>query len=168
MLITAIKQTSPGRLTVTLEDEREIKTTLGVVTDLRLFSGRELDEGALEELERESRRALTREKALEYLSRRAMSRKELEKKLTDKGYDEEDAANCAAWLAERGLIDDAGLRGLRVGGAQVSEKHTGFIVNTGDATAADVLALMEEVKARVYALFGVKLEPEVRILGENA
>ena len=68
MLITAIKQTSPGRLTVTLEDEREIKTTLGVVTDLRLFSGRELDEGALEELERESRRALTREKALEYLS----------------------------------------------------------------------------------------------------
>ena len=66
------------------------------------------------------------------------------------------------------LIDDAGLRGLRVGGAQVSEKHTGFIVNTGDATAADVLALMEEVKARVYALFGVKLEPEVRILGENA
>lgn len=107
MLITAIKQTSPGRLTVALEDEREIKTTLGVVTDLRLFSGRELDEGALEELERESRRALTREKALEYLSRRAMSRKELEKKLTDKGYDEEDAAYCAAWLAERGLIDDA-------------------------------------------------------------
>lgn len=113
MLITAIKQTSPGRLTVTLEDEREIKTTLGVVTDLRLFSGRELDEGALEELERESRRALTREKALEYLSRRAMSRKELEKKLTDKGYDEEDAAYCAAWLAERGLIDDAGYAGRR-------------------------------------------------------
>ena len=51
MLITAIKQTSPGQLTVTLEDEREIKTTLGVVTELRLFSGRELDEGALEELE---------------------------------------------------------------------------------------------------------------------
>ena len=75
---------------------------------MRLFSGRYLDEGALEELERESRRALTREKALEYLSRRAMSRKELEKKLTDKGYDEEDAAYCAAWLAERGLIDDAG------------------------------------------------------------
>lgn len=107
MLITAIKQTSPGRLTVTLEDEREIKTTLGVVTDLRLFPGRELDEGGLQEFERESRRALTREKALEYLSRRAMSRKELEKKLTDKGYDEEDAAHCAAWLSERGLIDDA-------------------------------------------------------------
>ena len=107
MLITAIKQTSPGRLTITLEDEREIKTTLGVVTDLRLFSGRELDEGGLQEFECESRRALTREKALEYLSRRAMSRKELEKKLTDKGYDEEDAACCAAWLSERGLIDDA-------------------------------------------------------------
>ena len=108
MLITAIKQTSPGRLTVTLEDEREIRTTLGVVTELRLFSGHDLDAAGLEELELESRRALTREKALEYLSRRSMSRKELEKKLIDKGYDEEDAAYCAEWLADRGLIDDAG------------------------------------------------------------
>lgn len=66
------------------------------------------------------------------------------------------------------LIDDAGLRGRRVGGAQVSEKHTGFIVNTGGATAADVLRLMDEVQKRVYACSGVTLEPEVRILGEDA
>ncbi len=65
------------------------------------------------------------------------------------------------------LIDDCGLRGLRVGGAQVSEKHAGFIVNLGDATASDVLALMDEVKSRVLESTGVTLEPEVRILGED-
>lgn len=66
------------------------------------------------------------------------------------------------------LIDDCGLRGLRVGNAQVSEKHTGFVVNLGGATANDILALMDEVKRRVYAATGVTLEPEVRILGEDA
>ena len=66
------------------------------------------------------------------------------------------------------LIDDAGLRGLRIGDAQVSEKHAGFIVNRGSATAADILALMDEVTRRVEAQFGVTLEPEVRILGEDA
>lgn len=66
------------------------------------------------------------------------------------------------------LIDDCGLRGLRVGDAQVSEKHTGFVVNLGQATASDILALMDEVKARVFAATGVMLEPEVRVLGEDA
>lgn len=66
------------------------------------------------------------------------------------------------------LIDDAGLRGLRIGDAQVSEKHAGFIINRGNATASDVLALMDEVTRRVQAQFGVTLEPEVRILGEDA
>lgn len=66
------------------------------------------------------------------------------------------------------LIDDAGLRGLRIGDAQVSEKHAGFIVNRGNATASDILKLMDEVAARVKAQFGVDLEPEVRILGEDA
>ena len=66
------------------------------------------------------------------------------------------------------LIDDAGLRGLRVGGAQVSEKHAGFIINRGNATASDILALMDEVTRRVHEQFGVTLEPEVRILGEDA
>ena len=66
------------------------------------------------------------------------------------------------------LIDECGLRGLRVGNAQVSEKHAGFIVNLGQARAADVLALMDEVKRRVLDKAGVLLDPEVRILGEDA
>lgn len=61
------------------------------------------------------------------------------------------------------LIQDAGLRGYRVGGAQVSEKHTGFVVNAGGATAADVLALIADVQQRVFEAEGVRLEPEVRM-----
>lgn len=64
------------------------------------------------------------------------------------------------------LIMDAGLKGFRIGGAQVSEKHCGFIVNTGFATAADVKNLIGEVQAKVLDKFGVALEPEIRILGE--
>ena len=66
------------------------------------------------------------------------------------------------------LINDAGLKGLRIGDAQVSEKHAGFIVNLGSATASDILALMAEVQSRVLAASGITLEPEVRILGEDA
>ena len=62
------------------------------------------------------------------------------------------------------LIDQAGLKGLRVGGAQVSEKHAGFIVNAGGATCADVLRLMELVRERVLADSGVELEPEIRVV----
>ena len=65
------------------------------------------------------------------------------------------------------LIDQAGLRGYRVGDAQVSEKHTGFVVNRGHATASEILQLMDDVKTRVHAMSGVWLEPEVRILGEK-
>lgn len=61
------------------------------------------------------------------------------------------------------LIQDAGLQGFSVGGAQVSTKHAGFVVNTGNATAADVLGLIAEVQARVLADSGVTLEPEVRL-----
>lgn len=61
------------------------------------------------------------------------------------------------------LIQDSGLRGYRVGGAQVSEKHTGFVVNAGGATAHDVMRLIEDVQQRVHERFGVRLEPEVRI-----
>ncbi len=64
------------------------------------------------------------------------------------------------------LIMDAGLRGFSVGGAQVSEKHCGFVVNRGDATAEDVRKLMRLVSERVREQFGVELEPEVRMLGE--
>lgn len=64
------------------------------------------------------------------------------------------------------LIMDAGLRGFAVGGAQVSEKHCGFVVNRGNATAGDVITLIREIQARVRAAFGVELEPEVKLLGE--
>lgn len=64
------------------------------------------------------------------------------------------------------LIMDAGLRGYRAGGAQVSEKHCGFVINSGDATASDIRRLMEEVTAEVKRQFGVTLEPEVKMLGE--
>ncbi len=63
------------------------------------------------------------------------------------------------------LIMDAGLRGYSVGGAQVSEKHCGFVINKGGATAADVMQLIEEVRSRVYEQFHVELEPEVKICG---
>ena len=64
------------------------------------------------------------------------------------------------------LIQDAGLRGFQVGGAQVSEKHCGFVINKGDATAADIVELMRQVSEKVYQEFGVTLEPEVKRLGE--
>ena len=65
------------------------------------------------------------------------------------------------------LIDQAGLRGYRVGDAQVSEKHTGFVVNRGHATASEILQLMDDVREKVHAMSGVWLEPEVRIIGEK-
>ncbi|MGN0658898.1 MAG: UDP-N-acetylmuramate dehydrogenase [Emergencia sp.] len=65
------------------------------------------------------------------------------------------------------LIQDAGLKGLSVGGAQVSELHSGFIINRGGASARDITDLMHLVQNTVYDRFGVKLEPEVRILGEE-
>lgn len=65
------------------------------------------------------------------------------------------------------LIEQAGLKGIRVGGAQVSTKHAGFIINAGGATAKDVLALISKVQDSVYQQFGVSLHPEVRVLGEE-
>ena len=62
------------------------------------------------------------------------------------------------------LIDQCGLKGLTVGGAQVSEKHAGFVINRGGATAADILALIQEVQRRVLAEKGVMLQPEVKLL----
>ena len=64
------------------------------------------------------------------------------------------------------LIQDAGLRGFQVGGAQVSEKHCGFVINKENATAADIVELMSQVSDIVKEKFGVELEPEVKRLGE--
>ena len=63
------------------------------------------------------------------------------------------------------LIDDAGLKGHSIGGAKISEKHAGFIINTGNATAKDVLDLVEYVTDKVYEKFGKKIELEIKVLG---
>lgn len=65
------------------------------------------------------------------------------------------------------LIDDAGLKGYSIGGAQISEKHAGFVINTGSATAQDVLDLVKYTQEKVYEKFGEKIELEVKILGEK-
>ena len=62
------------------------------------------------------------------------------------------------------LIEQTGLKGLTVGGAQVSTKHAGFVINVGGATSADVEELIRQVQQAVYAAHGVHLEPEVRIV----
>ena len=64
------------------------------------------------------------------------------------------------------LIEDAGLRGFRIGDAQVSEKHSGFVINKGNATAADVMELIRQVTAKVKEDTGVTMEPEVKQIGE--
>ena len=64
------------------------------------------------------------------------------------------------------LIEDTGLRGFRVGGAQVSEKHCGFVINRENATAADIVSLMEQVADRVEAKFGVRWNRKLRRIGE--
>ena len=63
------------------------------------------------------------------------------------------------------LISDAGLKGFSVGGAQVSEKHAGFVINKGNATASDVIELTNKVSDKIYELNGVRLELEVKKLG---
>ena len=65
------------------------------------------------------------------------------------------------------LIENAGLKGLSVGGAQVSDLHAGFIVNKQDATAKDIISLMKLVQNIVYDKSGIMLEPEIRIIGEE-
>lgn len=64
------------------------------------------------------------------------------------------------------LIEEAGLKGERVGGAMVSQKHAGFILNLGDATAADVYTLIRRIEDQVFRRFGVRLEREVKLIGE--
>ena len=65
------------------------------------------------------------------------------------------------------MIDETGLKGYTVGGAQVSTKHAGFVINTGSATAKDVVTLLTDVQNRVYGRFDTMLEPEIIIVGEE-
>lgn len=106
MTVTAIRQSSPGRLIVSFDNGEELRSTLGAVTELRLYSGRELDEAGFEAFRRLSARSLAREKALELISRRPMSRRELMDKLISKGETEDTAEYCAQWLEENSFIDE--------------------------------------------------------------
>ena len=65
------------------------------------------------------------------------------------------------------LIEECGLKGYKIGGAQVSSKHCGFIVNTGDATAEDILRLISHIRGKVRERFGIELQTEVKIIGEQ-
>lgn len=75
--------------------------------------------------------------------------------------------NPSAQMPAGRLIDEAGLKGLRVGQAQVSLRHANFIINRGGATAGDVIGLVEQIRKRVKTKFGIMLQPEVRIVGEK-
>lgn len=65
------------------------------------------------------------------------------------------------------LIDECGLKGYKIGGAEVSTKHAGFVVNNGNATSKDILDLIDYIKEEVYKKFNVKIEPEIQIVGEE-
>ena len=106
MIITAIKQISSDMLIVSLDGGEEIKASLGAVTEMRLYTGRELDEEQLSRLKYLSDRDRARAKGLELISRRMLSVKELEQKLVQKGISEEAAHDCALWLEENRFLDD--------------------------------------------------------------
>lgn len=105
-LVSALRQTSSERVTVTLDDGSEIKATLGVVAELRLFVGRALEDAELQQLRASASVALARNRGLELLSYRPMSCKELLDKLMQKGETPEDAEAAVAWLLEQGFLDD--------------------------------------------------------------
>lgn len=75
--------------------------------------------------------------------------------------------NPSAQMPAGRLIDEAGLKGLRVGQAQVSSRHANFIINRGSATAGDVIGLVEQIQKKVNAKYGIMLQPEVRIVGQE-
>ena len=113
-LISALHQTSPERVTVCLDDGREIKATLSVVAELRLYVGRSLEDGGLEQLRSSAALALCRNRGMELLSYRPMSCRELRDKLVQKGEEEACAEAAVAWLSQNGFLDDARYAGMVV------------------------------------------------------
>ena len=145
-----------------LTKKGEIKVRPADELDLSYRHSRMMDE---EEIVLEARLNLTQ--GSEAVIRAKMD--ELRKKRTEKQPLEYPSAGSTfkrpeGYFAGK-LIEDAGLRGFRVGDAQVSEKHCGFVINRGSASAAQILELMQRVQERVKENSGVDLEPEVRLLG---
>jgi regulatory protein len=114
VLISALHQTSPERVTVALDDGSEIKATLGVVAELRLYAGRRLTEAELQTLRASAALALCKNRGLELLSYRPMSAKELRDKLTEKGEEPAAAEAAVTWLCEHSFLDDARYAGMVV------------------------------------------------------
>ena len=114
VLISALHQTSPERVTVALDDGSEIKATLGVVAELRLYAGRRLTEAELQTLRVSAALALCKNRGLELLSYRPMSAKELRDMLTEKGEEPTAAEAAVTWLCEQGFLDDARYAGMVV------------------------------------------------------
>ena len=110
---------------------------------------------------RESKAAAIQEKMAEF-TRRRMEKQPLDKPSAGSTFKRPPG------LFAGTLIDEAGLKGFTVGGAQVSGKHAGFVINKGGATAADVLSLIEEIQRRIEEKNGIRLTPEIRIIGEDA
>ena len=107
MILRSLKTGGSERVTLILEDGEEIVSTLGVVTELRLYAGKDLDETELKQLRDKTAVAAAREHALLLLSHRPHSQKELRDKLIRKGESAEAADAAIAWLAEHGYLDDA-------------------------------------------------------------
>ena len=107
MTLREIKQTSPERFTLVFDDGTELKTTLGLITERFIHSGMDLDEDAYNELVSACTLALAKARALRIINARPMSREELRKRLVEKGETPDNAEECAEWLCQMGLINDA-------------------------------------------------------------
>lgn len=109
--ITEIKQTSAERFTLLFSDGRELKTSLGVITDKFLHAGLEISEDEYKEIYAASTLSLAKSRALKIINTRPMSKKEMRDRLIEKGEEPDNAALCAEWLCEMGLINDESYAG---------------------------------------------------------
>ena len=112
--IRALRQTSPERVSIELSSGEEIKATLSIAAEQRLFAGKTLEDAELEALRSSAALSLCKTRAVELLSYRPMSAKELRDKLTQKGENPEAAAAAVDWLCEKGLLDDSRYAGMVV------------------------------------------------------
>ena len=159
MVVTALKQSSPGRFLVEFDGGETLRSTLEAVTDARLYVGMELDEEAFEELKRSSSKALDRQKALEMLSRRPYSRRELKDKLLRRGTDEQSADECISWLDEHGFLDDGeyagavarhySAKGYGAGRVKTELRRRGIKRELADETLAELPENTEKIDAYI-------------------
>ena len=159
MVVTALRQSSPGRFLVEFDGGETLRSTLEAVTDERLYVGKELDEKAFEELKRSSSKALDRQKALEMLSRRPYSRRELKDKLLRRGTDEQSAEDCIAWLDEHGFLDDGeyagavarhySAKGYGAGRVKSELRRRGIERELADETLAELPENTEKIDAYI-------------------